>query len=404
MTGQADRRRSQGWSAARQRVRSGRVRAAMLLALAALLPSVAASAEDRPPAHAGSSNAAQPRPVRPVSVQPAPRWTLSAEVIALARSGTGNQPLVSLVPGDVYWLTQTGINTSNYPGVEALNSNQLGPRLAAGPRLSLSFRDPSGLGFDLSYFNVLGLTARKAIGPTNPAQWLVMKAPGTFWQTQDYIYQSMVWQDDSRLHSLEANARLELAPRVTLLLGARWLQLRDQLKGTLDPADLGQPLWKFGGPSRLWDAVPAANSTVVVNPPFWTTIATNNLYGVQIGAKAALWEAGPWSLGGTIKAGLFNNRAEHVSLVSMEKQIFPAQTATNAAAFVGEGSLVAKYQLSDAIALKLGYEALWLNGIALAPGQIQEVSTTRSTVSAQGVNCRSSTLFQGLTFGVDYTF
>ena len=376
----------------------------MLLAAAIVLPATIAQAEDRSPASAGPSNAAPLRPLRPEPVKTEPRWTLSAEVIALARSGTGNRPLVSLVPGDVYWFTQTGINTTNYPGVEVLNSNQLGQRLAAGPRLSLSYRDPSGYGFELSYFNVVGLTAGKAIGPTNPAQWLVMKAPGTFWQTQDYIYQSMVWQDDSRLHSLEANARLELAPRVTLLLGARWLQLRDQLQGTLDPADLGQPLWKRGGPSKLWDAVPAAGSTVVINPPFWTTIATNNLYGVQIGAKATLWEAGPWSLGGTIKAGVFNNRAEHVSLVSMQKQIFPAQTATNAAAFAGEGSLVAKYQLSEAIALKLGYEALWLNGIALAPGQIEMVNTTPSTVSAQGVNCRSSTLFQGLTFGVDYAF
>ncbi|MCK7476058.1 MAG: hypothetical protein MZV49_27005 [Rhodopseudomonas palustris] len=297
-------------------------RVVMLLAVAAMLPWAAAQAEDRSPASTGPSNAAPLRPLRPEPVKTAPRWTLSAEVIALARSGTGNRPLVSLVPGDVYWFTQTGTNTSNYPGLEVLNSNQLGQRLAAGPRLSLSYRDPSGYGFELSYFNVVGLTASKAIGPTNPAQWLVMKAPGTFWQTQDFNYQSMVWQDDSRLHSLEANARLELAPRVTLLLGARWLQLRDQLQGTLDPADLGEPTWKYGGAIRLPDAVPLSNSSIVINPPFWTTIATNNLYGVQIGAKATLWEAGPWSLGGTIKAGVFNNRAEHVSLVSMQKQIF----------------------------------------------------------------------------------
>lgn len=334
----------------------------------------------------------------------APRWTLSAETMWLGRSGTGNQSLVSLVPGDVYWFTQTGINTTNYPGVEALNSSELGQGLAPGPRLSLSYRDPSGYGFELSYFNVVGLTAAKAIGPGQPAHWLVMKAPGTFWQTQDFNYQSMVWRDDSRLHSLEGNARLELAPRVTLLLGIRWLQLRDQLQGTLDPADLGEPTWKYGGAIRLPDAVPLANSSIVINPPFWTTIATNNLYGVQIGAKATIWEAGRLSLEGAVKAGLFNNRAEHVSLVSMQKQIFSAQAATNAAAFVGEGGLAVKYQLSEAVALKLGYEALWLNGIALAPGQIQKVSTTPTTVSAQGVNCRSSTLFQGLTFGVDYAF
>lgn len=335
------------------------------------------------------------------AASPPPRWTLSAETILLARSGTGNRSLVSLVPGNVYWFTQYGTNTSNYPGIEALNSNKLGQDLAAGPRISLSYRDPAGFGAELSYFNVLGLKATKATGPLG--QWLVMKAPGSFWQTQDYAYQSMVWQDESHLHSLEANARLAFSPRVTLLAGVRWLQLNDKLTGTLDPADLGQPLWKFTL-STLADAVPRPGSSIVINPPFWTTSTSNNLYGVQIGATATLWETGRFSLGGTIKAGLYDNRATQTTLVSMEKQLYPASSAANAAAFVGQGSIAAKYQLTESVALKIGYEALWINGVALAPGQIDKISTTRTTVSAQGVDYRSSTLFQGMSFGLEYAF
>lgn len=332
-----------------------------------------------------------------------PRWTVSAEALFLGRSGTGHQPLVSLVPGDVPWWTPGGPNTTNVAGVEALNSSQLDQRLAAGPRLSLSYRDPSGIGAELLYFGVR-LKVSKSTGPENPGQWLVMKAPGTFWQTQDYAYQSMVWQDDTRLHSLEANARLELSPRVTLLAGLRWLQLRDKLEGTLDPADLGQPLWKFNIPSRLSDAVPVPGSPVVVNPPFWTTETTNDLYGIQIGAKAALWDAGRFALDGSIKAGVYDNRAKQLTLVSMQKQIYPAQASTSAAAFVAEGALVARYRLTDAAALKLGYQALWFDGVALAPGQIQRTSTTPSSVTALGVDRRSSTLLHGLTVGVEYSF
>jgi hypothetical protein len=231
-----------------------------------------------------------------------------------------------------------------------------------------------------------------------------MKAPGTFWQTQDYAYQSMVWQDDTRLHSLEANARLDLSPRVTLSAGVRWLQLRDQLEGTLSPADLGQPTWKYNQiPRTLSDAV-ATSDSPIINPPFWTTSTTNNLYGVQIGARATIWEAGRFSLEGAIKAGVYDNRVKQTTLVSLEKQIHPTSAATNAAAFVGEGGLVAKYQLTDGVALKLGYEALWFGGVALAPGQIQEITTTQSSVNALGVNCRSTTLFQGMTFGLEYAF
>ncbi|WP_244431915.1 hypothetical protein [Rhodopseudomonas sp. B29] len=351
--------------------------------MAALVYSSAASAEERP-----------------LSL---PRWTISTEALFLSRSGSGHQPLVALVPGDVPWWTPVGPNTTNVPGVEALNSSGLSQHLAAGPKLGLSYRDPSGLGAELSYFGVR-LQASKSTGPENPAQWLVMKAPGTFWQTQDYSYQSMAWEDDTRLHSLEANVRLELSPRVTLLAGIRWLQLSDKLEGTLDPADLGQPLWKFNIPSRLSNAVPVPGSPVVVNPPFWTTETTNDLYGIQIGAKAALWEFGRFSVDGSIKAGVYDNRAKQLTLVSMQKQLYPAQSSTNSAALVAEGGLVAKYRFTDVAALKLGYEALWLEGIALAPAQIQQTWTTPSSVSARSIDRGSSTLFQGLTVGVEYSF
>jgi len=41
------------------------------------------------------------------------------------------------------------------------------------------------------------------------------------------------------------------------------------------------------------------------------------------------------------------------------------------AAFVGETGLQCKYQVTEASAVS-GYEAIWPEGVALAPGQIQE--------------------------------
>jgi hypothetical protein len=75
-------------------------------------------------------------------------------------------------------------------------------------------------------------------------------------------------------------------------------------------------------------------------------------------------------------------------------------------AFVSEASLHLKYQLMDGLALKAGYEMLWLDGVALAPGQIQETLTTASgmPVRALGVNAGSSALFQGFTAGLEYSF
>jgi hypothetical protein len=340
------------------------------------------------------------------------RWTFSAETLFLGRWGGGNQTLVARVPGGVPFVTippATGYNSATYPGVEALNSNQLRQGFSAGPKLSLTYRDDSGYGVELSYFDVLGLRATKAIGPDNPADWLVMKAPGSFWQTQDFQYQAMAWSDATSLYSAEVNGRLELSPRVTLLGGLRWLQVNDELQGTLSPADRGEPTWKnsYPSPTLLQVQNPPLSTPVVINPPFWTTRTTNNLYGVQIGVAGKLWELGRLSLDGLIKAGVFENNAEQTTVVSMQKILYTAHAMTNHAAFVSEASLRLKYQLTRGLTFKVGYEALWLDGVALAPEQIRETYTTAPTpvsASARGVKSGSSVLFQGATVGLEYSF
>jgi hypothetical protein len=83
--------------------------------------------------------------------------------------------------------------------------------------------------------------------------------------------------------------------------------------------------------------------------------------------------------------------------------VYPATATTNHAAFASEASVQVKYRISDSLALKAGYEALWLDGVALAPGQIRETLTV-ANVRALGVNCGSSVLFQGATFGLEYSF
>ncbi len=115
-------------------------------------------------------------------------------------------------------------------------------------------------------------------------------------------------------------------------------------------------------------------------------------------------ELGRFSLDGLIKAGLFDNNAEQSTGVSLQKVVYPSQATTNHAAFVGEAGLQLKYQVINGLALKVGYEALWLDGVALAPGQIQETYSTPSNVRALGVNCGSGVLFQGATAGLEYSF
>ena len=326
-----------------------------------------------------------------------PRWTVSAEAIVLSRSGGVNQTLVARVPGIVpFYLTATA------PGTEAFNSNQFQQGVSAGPKISLIYHGDSDYGAELSYFNIFNQSATKAIGPDSPADWLVMKAPG-FWQTQDFPYQAMAWQSTTNLYNAEATGRFDISSRVTLLAGFRWLQLNDNLQGTLPPADLTAPTWKQNFTFNIFQITPGGPAGNY--PPFWNTRTTNNLYGLQIGVAAEILELGRFSLHGLLKTGIFDNNAQQSTGISLEKVVYPSQATTNHAAFVGEAGLQLKYQVIKELALKVGYEALWLDGVALAPGQIQQTfSSMPSTVRALGVNCGSGVLFQGVTAGLEYSF
>ncbi len=331
-----------------------------------------------------------------------PQWTVSIEAVVLGHMGGVNQTLVSRVPGTVQFFD------TNVPGVEAFNSNQF-QDFSAGPKISLIYHGDSGYGAELTYFNIFDPRNTKAIGPDSPPDWLVMQAPGTFWQTQDFPYQAMAWTSATNLYSAEANGRLDISSRVTVLAGFRWLQLNDKLLGDLTPADLTAPTWKdncylVNPPQCNIFQITAGNTPAGNYPPFWVTSTTNNLYGVQIGLDGKIWELGRFSLGGLIKVGVFDNNAEQSTGVSMQKVVYPSQATTNHAAFVSEAGLQLKYKVDNGLTLKVGYEALWFAGVALAPGQIQETSTTPSSVQALGVNCGSNVLFQGATAGLEYSF
>ncbi len=107
----------------------------------------------------------------------------------MGRIGGVNQTLVERVPGSVPYYDPPNPDSFSAPGVEAFNSNQFRQGFSAGPKISVTYHDDSGYGVELSYFNIFDQSASKAIGPDNPADWLVMKAPGIFWQTQDFPYQ-----------------------------------------------------------------------------------------------------------------------------------------------------------------------------------------------------------------------
>jgi hypothetical protein len=307
------------------------------------------------------------------------RWTASADFIILDRIGSVPYALVETVPHDQPYTN---------PGAEVLNANDLQQGFSGGPKLGLVRHGDNGYDLELSYFQIDGWNDYRSIGPA-PDYWLVMTAPGNFIQTQDHKHtQMMAWDYSSRLYNAELNVRWNPYDRLTLLAGFRWANLSEGLQGTL-------PELPGTRPDR--------------RNPFWNASVRNNLYGFQIGADGKLFERGRFSINGLMKAGIFGNDVVETTGVSIERIVYWESASTGHAAFLGETGLQCKYHVTQRLLFKLGYQAMWLQGVALAPGQISETycyCADRQTtyVQALGVNCNSGVFYHGATAGLEYSF
>jgi hypothetical protein len=97
----------------------------------------------------------------------------------------------------------------------------------------------------------------------------------------------------------------------------------------------------------------------------------NNLLGFQVGGDAKLWSNGNWDINGVVKAGLYYNDAQvNVTGVFLPGPIIGGGTENNGSlAFQGQAELAATWWFRENLALRLGYQALWFDGIALATNQ-----------------------------------
>ncbi len=307
-----------------------------------------------------------------------PRWSASAEFICFERIGGINQTLVSTYPPHDPLVPGTG--------VEQLNTNDLHQGYAGGPRLGLIGDGDNGYDVEVSFFQIdgwssVGDIAPNYLGPSAPPpNWLVFMAPGDFVQLTDDPDQHMVWTYATRLYSAELNVRRDLTSRVIVLGGFRWVKLWEDLQGTMPPER----------------AV-----------PFWNTRTDNNLYGFQIGGQWKVLNRSRFSIDGLIKAGIFANDADETATVSIYRVLYWESDSTHHAAFLGEVGLRCKYQLTERLLLKAGYEAMWLEGVALAPTQISRttshaVPVTDVYLQSLGVDCSSGAFFHGATVGLEF--
>jgi hypothetical protein len=253
-------------------------------------------------------------------------WSFSADAVALQRSNTREQPLLSDRMGNVL-----------------LDAEHFNSCTAVGFQLDAIRHGPCGWDVELGYFQVDGWIASAFLpggGPRTP------DVSARYW---------------SALHLAELNIRRQCCDRLTLLAGFR--------TGELD---------------ETYDVTGSVfRGLATIN---FTTRTFNHLYGFQLGGDWQCYNnGGPLRVDALCKAGIYENVASHDFGASAGPNYLPLlEERRNQTAFMGQAGAVATYAVTCHLSLRASVEAVWLEGVALAPEQVDLNGPGMSGIDTSG--------------------
>ena len=255
-------------------------------------------------------------------------------------------------------------------GRPLLSTTDVNPDWAAGAEVDLWLRLTHDWEVELDWFT-LGNWSRDYSRDLGGVVSLPLGAPLT----------SADAQSSSELNNYELNLRYRMHDRISLLGGFRYLELNDN----------------FG--VQYSDRVSGLGQTAAI-------AEVNRLYGFQIGAQAAIVQAGPWQLDGWVKAGIFGNQAH--SSVDVAFTGFPVvlpslRAQSSDAAFVGDLGLRASRRFGHHWQVYGGYRVMLLDGVALTSHQIEAVGNFFNTGVAS-VDTNATPFYHGAELGAIFSF
>lgn len=284
-----------------------------------------------------------------------PLWTATADAMFLTRSEPAPR----------------GVLFDGTTNAEVFNFNEFDFDYQTGQRIQLLRRVGTTNALSIEYFGIQNLQANASFGPGNYF-FLADSNGGPDVTSLDLGY-------ETELHNAEVSLWGGIDRRFSFFGGFRWLRLDDDFRiaGVLGPSDGNLP---FTG----------------------VYSGDNTLYGFQFGSNGMLLNMGRIQLDGFAKAGIFYNDVDSRFLAqSAAFGQFLAEDETNQAAFIGELGLNLTFRVTSHIALRGGYQVLWLSGIATAPEQIASTSTDTGTTTA---NATSSMFLHGANAGFEITW
>jgi hypothetical protein len=275
-------------------------------------------------------------------------WSVSTGAIFLHRSRPDPSPIITPP-------------TPN-PG-SVVSASDFGFGWDAGPDVSILRRSASGLILEGRYFN-----DREAFAAYNIPSITTFRTAGI--GVTILGGGSINSTYSTKLDSSEFNVHAPVNARCTLLAGFRWIELHDTLRSNLaTPATF-----------VLWDD-------------------NNHLYGGQFGTNILFTDpANPLRLNVALKGGIYGNDADNQFRSTIVSSTSDSDTATS---FVGEVNFTGSYRIARHVALRGGYQVLWLENVALA-GDAASSTTQIVGGASSPTNTNGRVWYNGATTGVEF--
>ena len=240
-------------------------------------------------------------------------------------------------------------------GATALNTGDFNFDWESGPRITLGYRPTKIDAWEITYFGLNSWDDKHSLTGTGS-----LSLPGDLGTAAGLNFSgadSLNVTYSSEIHSAEFNYIWHecgcQCETLSFLAGVRYFHLDEELN---------------------------IDSTVTgVGSSFYDTRTDNDLYGLQIGLrwKRCCHKFGFEAVG---KAGAFGDSIVDRQVVSNDDDtpIRSVDFGQGHFAFVGELGLTASYHFCDCLEAMVGYNAIFVDGVALAPDQLDFTNTPTS--------------------------
>jgi len=273
-------------------------------------------------------------------------WYVSAGAIVLHRSRPD--------PGTTF--------AANPAGTRFLSASDFNFGWNWGPDITVGRRMASGNVWEMRFFSNQSSASQTFITPGGFTGG-GFTGPGGTRVDGDYF---------TKLYSTELNWRSQVSNPLQFIAGFRWIELRDQLTYVLN-SGVATGRYNFN----------------------------NHLYGGQMGVNWVLTNpARPLQINMWGKAGLYGNLADGgIKEFSGPNFIGSFAGSRSGAAFVGDLGFSASYFITNNVAIRGGYQLLWLSELALAGDAASRSLWNPSLL--RNVDNGGNLFYNGAMIGVD---